>query len=134
MGQLPSLSPETEPFWKACDRGEFLLQRCRECGCVQYHYRAICANCWSAEVEDLPAAGTGTVWTFSVVLRGRGAGLEERIPFVVAVIALDEGVKVLANVVECDPAAVRIGAPVELAFALAPNGQAIPVFRLAEPG
>jgi uncharacterized protein len=132
VGRLPSRSPETEPFWDACNRNVFLVQRCRSCEKTQYHYRAICAHCWSSDLEDLEASGRGTVWTYSVVRRNRSPVFAEKVPYVVALIELEEGVSVFGNIVECDPDDVTIGLDVSLAFTVAEDGQHIPVFRLAE--
>jgi uncharacterized OB-fold protein len=133
IGRLPSRSPETEPFWDACNRNVFLLQRCRRCEKTQYHYRAVCAHCWSSDVEDLESTGVGTVWTFTVVRRNRSPDLAAKVPYVIALIWLDEGVGVFGNVVGCEPDDVTIGSSVNLAFTVAEGGQHIPVFRLAEP-
>lgn len=132
IGSLPTRSPETAPFWDACNRNVFLVQRCRSCEKTQYHYRAICAHCWSSDLEDLEASGRGTVWTFSVVRRNRSPVFAAKVPYVIALVQLEEGVAVFGNIVECDPDDVAIGRSVVLAFTVAEDGQHIPVFRLAE--
>jgi hypothetical protein len=130
-GRLPTRSPETERFWDACNRGVFLVQRCRTCGERQYHYRAVCANCWSSELDELEASGNGTIWTYSVVERNRSSDFADKVPYVVALVELEEGVSVFGNVIDCDPHGVRIGQPVKLAWQVAEEGQHIPVFRRA---
>lgn len=127
-GKLPGRTPETAPFWEGCNEGVFLLQRCRRCDQVQYHYRAHCSHCWSDEIEDFPSAGKGTVWTCSTVYKNNSPGYRERTPYSVAVVELEGGVKVLGNVVDGDPEQVYIGMPVELRFSRAQTGQMIPVF------
>ena len=130
-GQIPGRTPETAPFWDACNRGEFLLQRCRDCSKVQYHYRAQCCHCWSSDVEDFASSGEGTVWTFSVVYRNNTRHYKDSTPYVVAVVELEGGVKVFGNVLGCDPESVVIGMPVGLSFSKAETGQMIPVFVAA---
>lgn len=132
IGLVPSRSPETEKFWEACNRNVFLVQRCRDCTKTQYHYRAVCAHCWSSDLEDVEASGSGTVWTFSVVRRNRSPVFAAKVPYVVALIQLEEGVGVFGNIVDCDPDEVAIDREVTLAFTTAEDGQHIPVFRLAE--
>jgi uncharacterized OB-fold protein len=132
IGRVPSRSPETDPFWDACNRNVFLVQRCNACDIVQYHYRAVCANCWSSDLDDVEASGRGKVWTYSVVRRNRSPIFEAKVPYVVALVELEEGVGVFGNIVECDPDAIAIGQDVTLAFTVAENGQHIPVFRPAE--
>lgn len=130
--RLPSRSPETEPFWDACNRDEFIIQRCDDCGKTQYHYRALCAHCWSSNVSDVVTSGRGTVWTCSVVKVSRSVAGGGSDPYVVAVVELEEGVKVYANIVDCEPDAVKIGDPVALTWAVAEDGQHIPLYTPAE--
>jgi uncharacterized protein len=133
VGRLPSRSSETAPFWDACNRNIFLVQRCRDCGKTQYHYRAICAHCWSSELEDVECTGHGTVWSFSVVRRNRSPVYAEKVPYAVVLVALDEGVSVFGNLADGeDLDQIEIGRDVTLAFTVAEDGQHIPVFRLAE--
>ena len=130
-GPLPTEVNETAPFWSACDRGEFLIQRCRDCNQVQYHYRAICAHCWSDNVDDLPIAGDGTIWTFSVVQVNRSPQFASWGVYATGVVELPEGVKVISRIVCDDPHSLKIGDPVQLAFAKAETGQQIPIFVAA---
>jgi len=127
-GPIPTQCPETAPFWKACNEGRFLVQVCNKCGKSQYPYRAMCCHCWSSDPRDVPAAGSGRVWSYSVVQRSRTPPFSSWGPYVVAVIELPEGVKVVSNVVGCEPEAVRIDMPVRLAFASAGERGNIPVF------
>lgn len=131
-GFLPTTSPETEPFWQAANRGVFLLQRCPDCGKTQYHYRALCVHCMSDRVEDMPSSGKGTVWTYSVVYRNNSPGYTEQVPYVVALVELEDGVKVISNVLSDDPEKVTFGTEVHVEFSEAENGQSIPVFRVTD--
>jgi uncharacterized OB-fold protein len=131
-GPIPTQCPETAPFWKACGEGRFLVQICDQCGKSQYPYRAMCCHCWSSDVRDVAAIGAGTIWSYSVVRKSRTAPFSSWGPYVVAVIELPEGVKVVSNVVGCAPESVSIGMPVQLAFASAGERGAIPVFVPAQ--
>jgi uncharacterized protein len=128
-GPIPTQCPETAPFWKACTEGRFLVQKCGQCGKTQYPYRGMCCHCWSADVRDLPIDGSGSVWSYSIVERNRTPPFSSWGRYVVAVIELPEGVKVVSNVVGCAPEIVRIGMPVRLSFASAGQRGSIPVFR-----
>jgi uncharacterized OB-fold protein len=128
QGPIPTQSPETAPFWKACSEGRFLVQVCDQCGRTQYPYRGMCCHCWSPAVRDQPIGGSGQVWSYSVVQRSRTAPFASWGPYVVAVIELPEGVKVISNVIGCDPGAVRVGMRVQLAFASAGDQGNVPVF------
>ena len=131
-GPLPSTSIETEPFWQACNQDRFLVQKCRDCGEVQYHYRAFCCHCWSDAIEDLPISGEGKVWTFSVVEVNRSPQFAEWGVYVTGVIEIPEGVKIISRILTDNPHQLRIGDDVKVAFATAKTGQKIPVFVASE--
>jgi uncharacterized OB-fold protein len=131
-GFVPVATPETAPFWDACNEGVFLLQRCRNCGKTQYHYRALCCHCWSDQVEDFASSGRGTVWTHSVVYRNSTPGYADKVPYVVGLVELEGGVRVFGNVLGDSPENVTIGTQVELTFARTAGGQMIPLFTVAD--
>lgn len=132
-GPIPTTAIETEPFWNACNQDQFLVQKCRDCGEVQYHYRAMCCHCWSDAVDDLPIAGTAKIWTLSVVEVNRSAQFAEWGVYATGVVELPEGVKVITRILAEDVHALKIGDDVTLAFAVAPTGQKVPVFVAMEP-
>jgi uncharacterized OB-fold protein len=131
-GFVPALTPETAPFWEAANAGTFLLQRCPDCGKTQYHYRALCSFCMSDKIEDYPSAGKGEVWTYSVVYRNNTAGYPEKVPYVVGLVELEGGVKVVSNIIGGDPEDVTFGTKVEVVFAKTQDGQAIPLFKVTD--
>jgi len=124
---LPTVSGETRPYWEACARGELLVQRCRACGEYQFYPRGFCAHCWSLDVHWVRSTGRGTVYTFTVTYQNRTPGYQE--PYVLALVELEEGVRMFTNIVECEPESVYIGMPVEVVFYQAEGGLAIPCFR-----
>lgn len=128
---LPVESGETKPFWDACREGRFLIQRCKTCGKYQYHYRGFCSHCWTGEIKDVTASGRGSVWSYTVVYRNRTPGFREEVPYVVALVELEEGVKVLSNIVNCAPEKVKIGLPVRLTFVRANETWNIAMFEPA---
>lgn len=128
---LPALTGEALPFWEACRRGVFLIQRCRACGRHQWYPRGVCAHCWSGDVAWVEASGRGTVWSFTVTYANRTPGFAEELPYVLALVELEEGPKVFTNIVECDPRDVRIGMPVQVTFRQATPAVTIPYFKPA---
>ena len=140
---LPTISGETRPFWDACRRGELLIQRCRNCGEYQFYPRGICANCWTTEIAWVKASGKGTVWSYTVTRQNRTAGFADDVPYVVALIELEEGVKIFTNIVTGDSKEggkstaqpgtphldISIGMPVEVTFLRATDQISIPYFR-----
>ncbi len=112
----PLEAPADDPFWAATTRGVLLIPRCETCAASSWPPRPFCPRCGAAEAPALvPAAGTGTIYSYTVVRRARG-DYRDLVPYVVAYVELDEGPRVLSNIVDADPEAVRIGQPVEIVF------------------
>jgi hypothetical protein len=128
---LPTIVGETRPFWEACNRGELLVQRCKECKRYQFYPRGICSHCLSTAVEWVKSSGKGRVWTFTVTYQNRTPGFAEEVPYVLALVELEEGVKMFTNIVECKPTDVHIGMPVEVTFRKATEEISIPYFKPA---
>lgn len=133
----PSANWETRGYWEGAGRGEIVLQRCGACGTVQHKPRGVCATCLSGDLEHFVAAGTGTVHTYTVTNQNRAGGFAEACPYVLAYVDLDEGVRLLTDIVGCDPGEVTIGMAVEADFAdqERDDGEAfaVPRFRPAGP-
>ena len=128
---LPTIVGETKPFWDSCRQGKLLLQKCERCAEYQFYPRGICANCWSNEIRWVQSSGKGTVWTFTVTHQNRTTGFAEEVPYVLALVELEEGVKMFTNIVDCDPGQVKIGMPVEVTFVQANEQVTIPYFKPA---
>ncbi len=122
---------ETRGYWEGAGRHELVLQRCRRCGTVQHRPRALCVTCLGGEIEHFVASGRGTVWTFTVTEQNQVPPFRDATPYVLAYVELDEGPRLLTNVVGCEPEAVRIGMPVVAEFRADADGLAVPVFRPA---
>ncbi|MGH0037425.1 MAG: Zn-ribbon domain-containing OB-fold protein [Myxococcota bacterium] len=131
----PYASWETRGYWEGCGRGEIVLQRCTECGTVQHRPRAVCAHCLSGEIEHFVASGRGFVHTFTVTHQNQVPGFREACPYVLAYVQLEEGPRLLTNIVGCDPGDVRIDLPVVATFATPERDDgeafAVPRFRPA---
>ena len=126
---LPTISGDTRPFWEACQREELFIQRCNGCGEYQFYPRGICANCWTNHIAWVKASGRGTVWSFTVTYQNRTTGFADEIPYVLALVELEEGVKMFTNIIECATAGVKIGMPVEVTFVRASEQISIPYFK-----
>jgi uncharacterized OB-fold protein len=127
---LPTPDDDTRPFWDAARQGRLLIKRCAACGRAHHYPRSFCPYCWSRDVAWEDARGTGTVYTFSVVHRNDLPPFNDRVPYVAAVVELDEGPRLMTNVVDCDPDAVACGMPVEVTFRELDGELFAPVFRL----
>lgn len=129
--RAPAVDWETRAFWEGCGRHELVLQRCRDCGQVQHRPRALCASCLSGSIEHFRASGLGHVHTFTVTQQNQAPGFREALPYVLAYVDLEEGPRLLTNVVGCDPDQVRIGMPVRADYVDVEGGLAVLRFRPA---
>jgi uncharacterized OB-fold protein len=127
---LPQPTPISAPYWQAAREGRLVVQRCEACGHLQLYPRSLCTRCSGERLGWREASGRGRVKSFTVIRRAVSAAYEADVPYVVALIALDEGPTLMSNVVGCPPEAVRIGAAVRVRFdAWAPE-VTVPVFTL----
>ena len=128
---LPSLDGEIDRvFWEAASEGRLLVQECPDCGERQFFPRSWCHYCGADDVEWIEAAGTGHVHTHTVIRRVTELPqFADEVPYVVAYVELDEGVRMCTNVVDCDPAEVEHGTPVEVTFEPVDESLALPVIR-----
>jgi hypothetical protein len=110
----PTVNPVTEPYWTAAAGGVFLLPKCVACGRFHHHPRPWCPHCWSLDLEWAQPSGRGTLVTYSVVHQPPSPGFD--VPYVLAVVRLDEGPQLMCNLVDADPADVRCDLPVEVTF------------------
>jgi uncharacterized OB-fold protein len=128
---IPHYDAVTKPFWDATLEDKLLFQECPACGNRQFYPRATCTAC-GATPEWREASGQGTVHTFTVIRQFGGPGFKDELPYVVAMVDLDEGVRMMGNVTDVDPDTVSIGLPVEVWFAPADERFAIPLWRPAD--
>ena len=131
----PYASWETRGWWEGAGRGELVLQRCTSCGTVQHKPRALCVSCLTDTIEHVVASGRGTIHTFTVTHQNVAPPWNSQLPYVLAYVELEEGPRVLTNIVGADPAELRIGQPVVADFATTPRDDgeafAVPRFRPA---
>lgn len=120
----PERTPETLPFWEATAQGRLLLAYCEACDTYIWYPRTFCPNCGSRSASWREATGFGTVYSFTVVCRAAGE-FREAVPFVVAYVELQEGPRVLTNIVGCEPDHVFIGQSVRVVFADTGEGSAL---------
>ena len=127
---MPHPGPVSEPFWAACRRHELVVQRCAACGHLAFYPRSTCPACGSAELAWQSVSGRGSLHTFTVARRATHPKLAERVPYVIAVVELDEGPRLTSTVVDADPAALRIGQRLVVGFE-DHEEISLPVFRCA---
>jgi uncharacterized OB-fold protein len=126
---LPRPTPESAPFWQGCRDHKLLLQYCTTCGTHQFYPRVICANCMSEQLEWREASGRGTVETYTIVTRAVSEAYAADAPYVIALITLEEGPRMMSNVIGCDVENVKCGIAVEVVFERWSDEITMPKFR-----
>ncbi|MFE1084524.1 MULTISPECIES: Zn-ribbon domain-containing OB-fold protein [Brevibacterium] len=104
----------TQPFWDSANDGQMLIQHCSDCGHQQHYPRNLCTTCWSEDLNWISASGRGVVWTFTVVEKPGHPAWAAEVPYVIALVELEEGPRLMARILDCAPADVRVGLPVTL--------------------
>lgn len=128
-GPLPEPSPLTEPYWEAARRHELLIQRCTTCGDHIFYPRYNCPREGNRKLEWVRASGRGTVYSFTVARRPTHPAFADRVPYVIAIVELEEGPHMTTNIVDCQPDEVKIGMPVEVTFEDVSPEVSLPMFR-----
>jgi uncharacterized protein len=124
----PAVNPETAEFWAATSAGRLLLKRCLDCGAVIWYPRVICPECASLRTEWFQAAGRGRIYSYTVNYRGEGA-YQGQPPFVLAYVELEEGPRMMTNIVGAEPSELGVGLPVQVVFHDTGQGSALPRFE-----
>lgn len=129
---LPQPTPETQHFWDGTKARELRLQRCDDCAHVYFPPRPFCAKCASRSVTVFAASGSATLHTYVISHRARpDSGFEA--PYAIAVVELDEGPRMMTNIVECEqtPEALQLDMPLEVVFEDVNDEITLPKFRPA---
>jgi uncharacterized protein len=127
---VPLLNDENRAFWTGGRDGELRIVRCKDCGYYIHPPSPRCPRCLSDDVEPTPVSGRGRVYTYTVNRREWSPGLE--VPYVIAIVQLDEqsDLRLMTNIVGCEPDEVAIGMPVQVEFR-EQGDVCTPVFRPA---
>ena len=128
---LPQISVEMAPFFEAARRQQLVVQRCRGCGTLRFPARDRCSACLSREAEWVPVSGKGTVFSFAVMHQVYHPGFAAEVPYAVVLVALDEGPRMISNVVGVPPSEIRVGMPLEVVFEAVSPEVTLPKFRVA---
>jgi uncharacterized OB-fold protein len=126
----PQATPLTQPFWDACERHELVAQRCSGCESFRHYPQPLCPACHSAEFRWEKLAGTGQIHSYSISHRAFHPAWEQHVPYVIATIELDEGIRMVCDMLDTDPGSVEIGQRVAVAFADMPGQGAMPRFKV----
>jgi uncharacterized protein len=125
---LPSPNALTEPYWSAAHQRELKLPRCEACAQFHFYPRSACPHCGSKNLAWHNVSGKGEVYSFTVVHRAPSKGFVEQVPYVVAVVALAEGLHMMTRLTQVQPDAVKIGMRVRVDFERQDDETTLPVF------
>ncbi len=128
---LPEPDEASRPFFDGARAGKLRLQACNDCDTWMFPLKTRCQNCGSTALAWRDASGRGTLFSHARLRRAYHPRHRDRLPLILAWIDLDEGARIISNIIDADPGAVKVGMPVQVAFEQLPDGVAIPVFRLA---
>jgi len=126
---LPQPTDVSRPFWEACRRHELRVQRCQQCSALIHYPKVHCPADGCDRFDWALMSGKGTVYSFIVAQRGFHPFFKANLPYVVAVIELDEGPRMMSNVIDLDPDQVHIGMTVEVVFEDVNEEISLPKFR-----
>lgn len=122
----PSMTPDTQFFWDGAKAHTLLVQRCADCGEVRHPPRPMCPHCNSLAWDAIESSGRGSVFSFVMPRHPQYPWFEE--DYIVALVELEEGFRVVTNLVGTTPDAVTIGMPVQVVFEEFDGGLVLPLF------
>ena len=126
----PIITRDNAFFWDGVQRGELLLQRCAGCGALRHPPAPMCPRCRSLQWNTRPATGRGVVYSYCVPHEPPVPGFE--VPYVVALVELNEGLRLVTNLLGVDASQVRIGMPVRLEMVTVDTELTLPLFCPAD--
>ena len=126
---VPHPSTWSRGYWDAAQNRQFVIQECHACNKVIMYPKRVCPHCLSDDLGWRASSGQGEIYAVTVQLAGAPSGFEDRLPFVLAVVRLDEGVQLMSNVVGEGASKAKIGDRVRVDFDVVGDAT-LPVFRL----
>ena len=126
----PPVNLDNAFFWEGVQAGQLLIQRCTSCQTLRHPPRPMCAACRSTQWDTVQSSGRGRIYSYAVHHHPPLPGID--LPLVVVLVELEEGTRIVSNLVDADPDTVAVGQAVELTFRAAGDELTLPVFRLLE--
>ena len=126
----PTIDADSEAWWASVADRRLLVNHCASCKRNTLYVRPFCPHCWSEDVALVPASGRSRLYTWSVVHQN-AAPFDQRVPYIVAMVDLEEGPRLMTAIVDCPAELLCAGMELILAFREDDDGFAVPVFRPA---
>ena len=127
---LPVPQPGTKAYWDACKQHKLLIQQCESCGTHQFYPRTICTSCSAISLKWVEASGKATVTSWTIIRHPVSEAYAEEVPYVIALVELQEGPVMMTRMIDCDPESVRSGMAVEACFEDWTENISMPAFRI----
>lgn len=124
----PIVNPDSRVYWDGAREGRLMIRKCKACGAMHFLPRYLCPACWSTDLDWIQASGQGTVHSYTVIRRAPLPAFAGRVPYVVALVDLDEGPRMMANILGEDALQTGIGDRVEVRFEERAEGAKVPQF------
>ena len=128
---LPVIDHDSRPYWDAAREGRLDIPLCNDCGKHHFYPRTVCPHCHSDDLKFDTISGRGTVHSFTIARRPAGPAFGDDMPYVVALIDLEEGPRMMSRIETDTPESVQIDAAVEVTFVKATDEVTFPFFRLS---
>lgn len=127
----PVIDDDSRPYWQAAREHRLSMPRCKDCGAHIFYPRALCTHCYSDNLEWVDVSGDGEIYSFTISRRGSSPVFKADAPYVVAVVQLKEGPRMLSTIVTDDVDAVEIGQKVRVIFEDVDDELTLPKFQTA---
>lgn len=128
---VPKIDGDSAYFWEECNKGNLVIQFCEDCNKHIYYPRIVCPNCMSRNIKWVKSSGKGKIYTYTIARRPAGPSFSEKVPYVIALVELEEGVRILSNIINCDVDKVSCELPVEVVFEKVGNIH-LPMFEISK--
>ena len=126
---LPEMEGLTKEFYDFCRQGELRFQRCSNCNAFRHVPREICSECNSFDWQWVASSGRGSVYSWTVVERALHPDFIDATPMAPVIIELEEGVRMLSNIVNMAPQNLTMGMPVQVEFKAVTDTVTLPLFQ-----
>ena len=131
MAIVPGMTELTAPYWAAAREKRLVVQQCRSCGQVWHPPLPRCPHCHAADLGWRQVRGDGTIYTYTIVRHPTHYAFADAIPYVLAIVELAEGPRLVTAITGVPPAEVRAGQPVRVVFREVADGITLPYFEPA---
>lgn len=126
---VPHPTPISAHYWESLNDGKLTIQKCAACGSLQHYPRPFCVACLSSDIEWAEVSGRATLFSFTIVRRAASPAFAPDLPYVLAIVELEEGPHMTGNVIGMPVEQVVVGMPLELAIVPVGEGQSLPQWK-----